>query len=400
MTDAVNPTLKRHGHLHRRNLLVAGAALGAATLFPGNAAAQTGSATEAGAGTLSSSTPRRLGSLEVAPIGLGCQWHAGSSDDNLTDLYGSEFARSTAIDIIRQAVDRGVTLFDTAEVYGPFVSEEVVGEALQGIRDQVAVSSKFGMNVDLETGERLEGMNSRPEHIKRSVEGMLRRLRTDRIDLLYQHRVDPDVPIEDVAGAVKGLMDEGKVLHWGLSEPGLDTVRRAHAEQPLAAIQNEYSMLWRGPEAEVLPLCKELGIGFVPWSPVGMGFLCGDITADSRFDNSDTFDFRALVPRFDPQSLKANIALIAVVEYWARMKEATPSQIALGWLLAQSPWIVPIPGTTKIAHMQENVDALAVTFSADELEQLNAQVAAVQIEGARLPENVLSGTGVEAPRKE
>jgi aryl-alcohol dehydrogenase-like predicted oxidoreductase len=246
------------------------------------------------------------------------------TEGRLADLYGKIFARSAAIDLVRQAVDRGVTLIDTAEVYGPFVSEEVVGEALEGIRDQVVLATKFGMNVDLETGERLDGMNSRPDHIKRSVEGMLRRLRTDRIDILYQHRVDPDVPIEDVAGAVKDLMAEGKVLHWGLSEPGLDTLRRAHAEQPLAAIQNEYSMLWRGPEAEVLPLCEELGIGFVPWSPMGMGLLSGDITADSRFGTGDTFDFRAAVPRFDPEALKANIALVAVVEYWARMKEAAP----------------------------------------------------------------------------
>ncbi|MEQ9448458.1 MAG: aldo/keto reductase, partial [Rhodospirillaceae bacterium] len=241
--------------------------------------------------------------------------------------------------------------------------------------------------------------NSRPNHIKQSVEGMLRRLRTDRIDILLQHRVDPQVPIEDVAGAIKSLMAEGKVLHWGLSEPGTETIRRAHAEQPLTVIQNEYSMLWRGPEAEVLPICEELGIGFVPWSPMGMGFLSGTITAESRFGTGGTFDFRANVPRFAPEALKTNIALVAVVEHWARQKEVAPAQIALAWLLAQKPWIVPFPGTTKVAHMEQNLGAAAVIFTDEELQQLNAQIDAVQIEGARLPENVLQATGVEAPEK-
>lgn len=397
MTDSAKDTSPEHVRLDRRNLLLSGAALGAATLLPGNRAKAQIASGNAATGT--SSAIRRLGPIEVAPIGLGCQWHAAPTGGGLTDLYGGTFARSSAIDLVRRAVDRGVTLIDTAEVYGPFVSEEVVGEALQGIRDQVVLATKFGMNVDLETGERLDGMNSRPDHVRRSVEGMLRRLRTDRIDLLYQHRVDPDVPIEDVAGAVKDLVAEGKVLHWGLSEPGLDTVRRAHAEQPLAAIQNEYSMLWRGPETEVLPLCEELDIGFVPWSPMGMGLLSGDLTADSRFGEGDTFDFRAAVPRFAPEAMKSNIALVAVVEYWARKKEAAPAQIAMAWLLAQKPWIVPIPGTRQVAHMEENVDASAVEFTVEELGQLDAQIAAVRIEGARLPDGVLRATGVEAPEK-
>lgn len=367
------------------------AALGVASLVPSSpASAQS---------TPSPSNRRMLGPLEVSPVGLGCQWVPGPRDGTVADFYTGVLDREATIDLIRQAVDQGVTLFDTAEVYGPFISEEIVGEALQGVRDQVVIESKFGMNIDPATGERLGGTNSRPEHVKQAIEGMLRRLRTDRIDLVYQHRVDPEVPIEDVAGAIKDLMAEGKVLNWGLSEPGLDTIRRAHSEQPLAAIQNEYSMLWRGPEAEVLPLCEELGIGFVPWSPMGMGFLSGKIEADSRFGEGDLFDFRASVPRFAPEALEGNMALYAVVEYWARMKEATPAQIAVGWLLAQKPFIVPIPGTTKPAHMRENIGATAFSFTAEELAQINAQVAAVQIEGARLPDAVLQGTGVEAPEK-
>jgi aryl-alcohol dehydrogenase-like predicted oxidoreductase len=386
-------------HPNRRDVLLSGAAFGIAAAMTGHrASAQTAARTQL-SDTMPSTAPRMLGSLEVSPVGLGCQWLPGPTEGTVSDLYSSTIDRDVAIDLIRRAVDQGVTLIDTAEAYGPFISEEVVGEALQGIRDQVVLETKFGMNIDLQTGQRSEGTNSRPDHIKRSVEGMLRRLRTDRIDLVYQHRVDPEVPIEDVAGAIKDLMAEGKVLHWGLSEPGTKTLRRAHAEQPLTAIQNEYSMLWRGPEAEVLPICEELGIGFVCWSPMGMGFLSGTITADSRFGTGGSFDFRANVPRFAPEALKANIALVAVVEYWARKKEMAPAQIALAWLLAQKPWIVPIPGTTKVAHMEQNVAAAAVTFTAEELDQINAQIEAVQIEGARLPDNVLEATGVEAPEK-
>lgn len=376
-------------HPVRRQVLTAAAALGVAPWLLSACAAPTTAARSA--------TRRRLGPFEVFPMGLGCQWHPGRHPQAVNDLYASSTDRAAAIALIRRAVDLGVTLFDTAEVYGPFLSEEILGEALQGgLRNRVVVSTKFGMNVDLQTGERLGGLNSRPDHIRRVVEGMLRRLRTDRIDLLYQHRVDPQVPIEDVAGTIKDLVAQGKVLHWGLSEPGLQTVRRAHAVHPLAAIQNEYSMLWRGPEAQVLPLCEELGIGFVPWSPLGMGFLAGTVDAGSRFGERD---FRASVPRFAQGNLPANLLLVDLVRHWARRKNATPAQIALAWLAARKPWIVPIPGTTNIAHLEENVAAAAIAFSAAELAELDAAIAAIPIQGARLPPPVLAATGVEAPPK-
>ncbi|MCR6727711.1 aldo/keto reductase (plasmid) [Agrobacterium fabrum] len=353
------------------------------------------------------SGPRKLGSLQVSPIGLGCQWIPGPRDGVVTDFYTGTLERGEAIRLIRSAVDRGVTLIDTAEMYGPFISEDIVGEALKGIRDEIAIETKFGADIDPETGEMgPRGQNSRPEHIRRAVEGSLKRLRTDRIDLLYQHRVDPTVPIEDVAGVVKDLMAEGKVLNWGLSEPGIETIRRAHAEQPLAAIQNEYSMIWRGPEAEVLPLCEELGIGFVCWSPLAMGFLSGKMNADSRFGGgatfdlqagSGTFDFRGVVPRFSPDNLKANMALFAVVQRWAQRKETVPAQIALAWLLAQKPWIVAIPGTTKIAHMEQNIGASSVAFTASELDEINKDVAAVPVYGERLPKEEQQVVGANTP---
>jgi aryl-alcohol dehydrogenase-like predicted oxidoreductase len=276
------------------------------------------------------------------------------------------------------------------------MSEEILGEALQGIRDRAVVSTKFGFDIDPETGQRRGGPNSRPDHIRRVVEAQLRRLRTDRIDLLYQHRVDPQVPTEDVAGTIKDLIGQGKLLHYGLSEPGLQTIRRAHAEHPVAAIQNEYSMLWRGPESQVLPLCEELGIGFVPWSPLGMGFLAGRVSARTRFGEDD---FRAAVPRFAPDALPANMSLVRLVQTWARRKDATPAQVALAWLTARKPWIVPIPGTTNVAHLEENVAAAAISFSAAELKELDAGVTAINIRGDRLPPAVLAGTGVEAPPK-
>jgi aryl-alcohol dehydrogenase-like predicted oxidoreductase len=383
----------------RRQWLAASAALGIAPWLLSACAAPAGTPRAAADGPApgaQSATRRRLGPLEVFPIGLGCQWHPGRDPQAVSDLYASSTNRQAAIALIRRAADLGVTLFDTAEVYGPFLSEEILGEALQGRRDRVVVSTKFGMNVDLQTGERRGGLNSRPEHIGRVVEGQLRRLRTDRIDLLYQHRVDPQVPIEDVAGAIKDLVARGKVLHWGLSEPGLQTIRRAHAVHPLAAIQNEYSMLWRGPEAQVLPLCEELGIGFVPWSPLGMGFLAGTINAGSRFEPQD---FRAMVPRFAPDALPSNMPLVELVRNWAQRKNATPAQVSLAWLAARKPWIVPIPGTTNVAHLQENVGAAAITFSAAELAELDAGISAIPIRGARLPPPVLAGTGVEAPPK-
>ena len=297
--------------------------------------------------------------------------------------------------MIREAVDHGVTLIDTAEAYGPFLSEEVVGEALQGIRDQVVLESKFGWEIDPVTGQRTGGLNSRPDHIRIAIEGMLRRLRTDRIDIVLQHRVDPAVPIEDVAGVISDLMAEGKLLHWGLSEPGIDTIRRAHAAEPLAVIQNEYSMMWRGPESEVLPLCEELGIGFVCWSPMAMGFLGGKMNAESRFDAG----ILSRIPRFAPDALPANMALFDVVQAWAQEKQVTPAQIALAWLSVQKPFVVPIPGTTKLEHMRENIAASRISFSPEELAQLTAQLDAVQIKGARLPEAVLQFSGVDTPAK-
>ncbi|MCS3659950.1 aldo/keto reductase [Salinibacter ruber] len=338
-------------------------------------------------GTSSRLPTRELGSLEVSSIGLGVQ--------NMSRKYDTTVPyRPAMIDLIRTAYERGVTFFDTAEVYGPFECERILGEAVAPFRDEVVITSKFGMNVDLETGERREGMNSRPEHIKRSVEGMLRRLQTDRIDLLYQHRVDPEVPIEDVAGAVGELMDEGKVLHWGLSEMGLDTLRRAHAEQPVTAVQNEYSMLWRGPEENVIPTCEELGIGFVPWSPLGVQFLTGTIDENTRFAEGD---FRGTEPRFSPENLSHNLALVDLIEQWAERKQAAPAQIALAWLMAQKPWIAPIPGTTNLAHLRQNIGATSVEFTSSELSELNSSVSEIEIRGKRLPDFVLDATGVEAP---
>lgn len=330
---------------------------------------------------------RRLGRLEVSAVGLGVQ--------NMSRRYETTVPyRPEMINIIRAAFDRGVTFFDAAEAYGPHEVERILGEAVAPFRDEVQIATKFGFNVDLETGERRPGRNSKPDHIKRVVEGMLRRLRSDRIDLLYQHRVDPEVPIEDVAGAVKDLMDQGKVLHWGLSEMGLNTLRRAHASLPVTAVQNEYSMLWRGPEEEVIPLCEELGIGFVPWSPLGVAFLTGAIDAQTRFAAGD---FRGTETRFMPENLSHNLALVGVVKGWAERKQATPAQVALAWLMAQKPWIVPIPGTTQMSHMLDNSGAEAVRFTPAELTELNAAVRAIDAKGQRLPEQVQVMSGVEAP---
>jgi aryl-alcohol dehydrogenase-like predicted oxidoreductase len=342
---------------------------------------------------------RRLGKLDVSPVGLGCQWRPGAAPGVICDLYSSRFDRAAAVRLIRRAADRGVTLFDTAEAYGPFLSEDIVGEALQGVRDRVVVSTKFGFDIDPATGQRRGGANSKPEHIRQVVQAQLRRLRTDRIDLLYQHRVDPAVPIEDVAGTVMDLIAEGKVRHFGMSEPGVQTIRRAHAVLPVTAIQNEYSMLWRDPEAQVLPLCEELGIGFVAWSPVGMGLLAGSIQAGQRFETEPVPDFRAAVPRFAPDSLAANIGVVDLVRAWAQRKNATPAQLAMAWLLAQKPWIVVIPGTTNAAHMEENLGAAAIKFTPDELRELNAAVASIDVQGDRLPPAVMRMTGVEAPLK-
>jgi aryl-alcohol dehydrogenase-like predicted oxidoreductase len=295
------------------------------------------------------------------------------------------------IKLIRTAHHLGVTLFDTAEVYGPFANEELVGEALQPIRDKVVIATKFGFDIDPETGERRAGTNSRPEHIKRVAEASLRRLRTDRIDLFYQHRVDPDVPIEDVAGAIKELIAQGKVKHFGMSEAGVQTIRRAHAVQPVTAVQSEYSLFWRGPEAELLPTLEELGIGFVPFSPLGAGFLTGKIDESTKFDPTD---FRNLVPRFSPEARKANMVLVDLVTAVAERKGATPAQVALAWLLAQKPWIVPIPGTTKIHRLEENLGAVNVELTEGDLKQIDEASSNLKLEGARLPEAMLKMTGL------
>lgn len=335
------------------------------------------------------STRRKLGQLEVSSVGLGVQ--------NMARTYQTTIpARPEMINIIRTAYERGVTFFDTAEAYGPHECERILGEAITPFRNQVVITSKFGWNIDLQTGARGPGLISRPAHIKLAVEGMLKRLRTDRIDLLYQHRVDPQVPIEDVAGAIKDLKAQGKVLHWGLSEMGLNTLRRAHAELPLTAVQSEYSMLWRGPEKEVLPLCQELGIGFVPWSPLGVGFLTGAIDEKTNFAEGD---FRKTETRFSSENRAHNLALVRLVKTWAARKNTTPARIALAWLMAQKPWIVPIPGTTQMGHLLDNIGAAEVAFTADELKALNAALADITIQGERLPPAVLAFSGVEAPPK-
>ena len=367
----------------RRNFLMGAAGLAAAPLVTGHATAE-GKDVVAGPKL---SGRRKLGSLEVSSIGLGVQ--------NMSRTYQTTVpSRREMHNIIRTAFDRGVTFFDAAEAYGPHEVERILGEGVAPFRNEVVIASKFGWNIDLKTGERKPGLNSRPEHIKQVVDGMLERLRTDRIDLLYQHRVDPQVPIEDVAGAIKELMTQGKVLHWGLSEMGLKTLRRAHAALPVTAVQNEYSMLWRGPEKEVIPLCEELGIGFVPWSPLGVGFLTGAIDEKTRFADGD---IRKIEGRFSPENLPHNLALVALVQAWARRKQATPAQIALAWLMARKPWIVPIPGTTQMAHMIENIGAGAITFDGREHQELSAAVVAIEIKGERLPPAVLAFSNVEAP---
>ena len=326
---------------------------------------------------------RTLGNLEVSALGLGCM--------GLSHGYGPAIETQQAIALIRAAVDRGVTFFDTAEVYGPYVNEAIVGEALAPVRDRVVIATKFGFDIDPQTGTRSGGTNSRPEHIKAVVEASLKRLRTDRIDLLYQHRVDPAVPIEDVAGAVKELIAEGKVKHFGLSEAGVQTIRRDHAVHPVTAVQSEYSLFWRGPELELLPVLEELGIGFVPFSPLGAGFLTGKISADTQFAPTD---FRNQVPRFSAQARQANMALVAVITCVADRKGATPAQVALAWLLAQRPWIVPIPGTTKLSRLEENLGAVDLRLTPEDLDVIAREVAGIEIQGERLPEAALKMTGL------
>jgi len=328
---------------------------------------------------------RKLGksNLEVSALGLGCM--------GMSSAYGPAADKGEMIKLMRAAYDLGVTHFDTAEAYGPFANEELVGEALQPIRDKVVIATKFGFDIDLETGKRTGGTNSRPEHIKRVADACLKRLRTDHIDLFYQHRVDPAVPIEDVAGAVKELIAEGKVKHFGMSEAGVQTIRRAHAVQPVAAVQSEYSLFWRGPEAELLPALEELGIGFVPFSPLGAGFLTGKIDENTNFDPTD---FRNMVPRFTPEARKANLVLVELIKAVAERKGATPAQVALAWLLAQKPWIAPIPGTTKLRRLEENLGAMNVELTGDDLKQINEAASNLRVEGARLPEAMLKMTGL------
>jgi len=326
---------------------------------------------------------RKLGKsgLEISALGLGCM--------GLSFGYGPPVDKQQGISLIRAAVERGVTFFDTAEVYGPFTNEQLVGEALAPFREQVAIATKFGFKLDPDTREQA-GLDSRPEHVKEVAEASLKRLGIDVIDLFYQHRVDPAVPIEDVAGAVKDLIREGKVKHFGLSEAGVQTIRRAHAVQPVAALQSEYSLWWREPEKEVLPTLEELGIGFVPFSPLGKGFLTGAISEHTHFDRTD---FRNVVPRFTPEARKANLALVDFLGEIAKRKKATPAQMALAWLLAQKPWIVPIPGTTKLPRLEENIGAASVELTADDLRDIERAVSKVTVQGARYPEHLQQLTG-------
>ena len=326
---------------------------------------------------------RKLGKsdLEVSAVGLGCM--------GMSFGLGPPADKQEMISLIRAAVERGVTFFDTAEVYGPFTNEELVGEALAPFRERVVIATKFGFKLDPSTGKQA-GLDSRPEHIKEVAEASLKRLKTDVIDLFYQHRVDPDVPIEDTAGAVKDLVQQGKVKHFGLSEAGVKTIRRAHAVQPVTALQSEYSLWWREPEAEVIPTLEELGIGFVPFSPLGKGFLTGKISEDTKFDKSD---FRNIVPRFTAENRKANQAVVDLLGKFAQEKKATPAQIALAWLLAQKPWIVPIPGTTKLHRLEENIGAVTVQLTPEDLRQLESAASKIPVQGARYPEELQKMVG-------
>lgn len=322
---------------------------------------------------------RKLGQsgLEVSAIGLGCM--------GMSFSYGPPKDKQEMISLIRAAVERGVTFFDTAEVYGPYINEELVGEALEPFRGQVVIATKFGWRIDPKVERGLAGLDSRPEQIKRVAEASLKRLRVEAIDLFYQHRVDPEVSIEEVAGAVEELIEQGKVKHFGLSEAAAKTIRRAHAVQPVAAVQSEYSLWWRRPEEEVLPTLEELGIGFVPYSPLGKGFLTGKIGEDAKFDKTD---FRSILPRFTPEALKANQAVVDLLDKIAQRKKATPAQIALAWVLAQKPWMVPIPGTTKLNRLEENLGAISVELTPDDLREIEGASSQIKVEGARYPEQI------------
>jgi aryl-alcohol dehydrogenase-like predicted oxidoreductase len=329
---------------------------------------------------------RKLGKsdLEVSAIGLGCM--------GMSFSYGPPKDKKEMTDLLHAAVDRGITFFDTAEVYGPFLNEELAGEALAPFRGKVVIATKFGFDLSgSDNRPGVPGLNSQPEHIKQAVEGSLKRLKLETIDLLYQHRVDPNVPIEDVAGAVKELIQAGKVKHFGMSEAGVKTIRRAHAVQPLTALQSEYSLWWRKPEQEVIPTLEELGIGFVPYSPLGKGFLTGKIDENAKFDSTD---FRSTLPRFAPEALKANQAVIDLLNQIATRKKATPAQIALAWVLAQKPWMVPIPGTTKLHRLEENIGALSIQLTPEDLREIDAATSKIKVEGARYPERLEKMTGL------
>jgi aryl-alcohol dehydrogenase-like predicted oxidoreductase len=328
---------------------------------------------------------RKLGKsgLEVSALGLGCM--------GMSFSYGPPKDKKEMTALLHAAVERGITFFDTAEVYGPFINEELVGEALGPFRDKVVIATKFGFELNADTRPGTAGVNSRPEHIKKAVEGSLKRLKVEVIDLLYQHRVDPNVPIEDVAGVVKELIQQGKVKHFGLSEAGAQTIRRAHAVQPVTALQSEYSLWTRTPEKEVIPTIEELGIGFVPYSPLGKGFLTGKMDENTKLGSSD---FRSMLPRFTPEAMKANQALVDLLGTIARRKKATPAQIALAWVLAQKPWMVPIPGTTKLERLDENIGSVAVELTADDLREIDDAASKIKVEGARYPEKLEKMTGL------
>jgi aryl-alcohol dehydrogenase-like predicted oxidoreductase len=328
---------------------------------------------------------RKLGSsnLEVSALGLGCM--------GMSFSYGAPKDKQEMIALLHAAVDRGITFFDTAEVYGPYTNEQLLGEALSPLRDKVVIATKFGFNLNPDGSPGWQGLNSRPERIKQVADASLKRLKIDAIDLFYQHRVDPDVPIEDVAGAVKDLIEAGKVKHFGMSEAAARTIRRAHAVQPVTAVQSEYSLWTRGPEAEVLPTLEELGIGFVPYSPLGKGFLTGKMDENTTFGSND---FRSSLPRFTPEAMKANQALVDLLGSIGKQKGATPAQIALAWLLAQKPWIVPIPGTTKLHRLEENIGAVAIELTADDLQEIDSAAAEIKVEGARYPEKLEQMTGL------
>ena len=383
----------RSNKMNRRTILKeAGLALAGSALFPFVSFAKSTVDISSNKANQQVSVPgkRMLGtSLEVSSVGLGVQ--------NMTRTYQTTIpTRKEMLNIIHTAFDNGVTFFDAAEAYGPHEVERILGEGVASFRDKIVIATKFGWNIDQETGRMVGGTNSRPEHIRKVVEGMLKRLRTDRIDLLYQHRVDQNVPIEDVAGEIKNLIHEGKVLHYGLSEPGLQTVRRAHSVHPITAIQNEYSLLWRGPENTMLPLCEELGIGFVCWSPLGVGFLTGAIDPSTRFAQGD---IRGMESRFSPENLQKNLALVDLLKKWAEQKQATPAQISLAWLMAKKPWIVPIPGSTQMAHMLENTASCNIKFTAEELATFTQQLDSIEIVGERLPAGILRLSGLESPEK-